>query len=40
MRDYGDWIRRPDDFSDDGIGMALFLASILVVAFTIYVLCN
>lgn len=40
MQDYGDWIRRTDDFGDDGVGLAMVLVAVLVVAFTIYVLCN
>ena len=41
MRDYGDWIRRPEDYTgDDVTGLALVIAAISSVMLVLYLICD
>ena len=40
MRDYGDWTRRPEDFSDDSTGLALVIAAISSIILVLYLICD
>lgn len=41
MRDYGDWCRRPEDYSDDdATGLTLVIAAVSSITLVLYLICD